>query len=111
MWCIFTLFHKKKPLEPRVLVDPKVNNPLNLDELPDTLSQLKILESVLVDHLVSLHYEIERAKSLVGKEFKKGSSERGRNALANRVILSEKKKLFEKRLERVQEKIRVIRKN
>lgn len=109
MWCIFTIFQKKK--KENRLLDSRIENPLNLDELPDDLTHLKAIESVLIDYLISIHYEIEKAKQLVGKEFRKGSSDKARGALANRLLLSEKKKLFERRLERVQEKIVSIQKN
>lgn len=104
-WC----FQKKKVEKPIVISDPKVQtNPLNLDELPETLHDLQIMEGALISHLVSLHYKLEETKGQLSRSFQKGDSLRGKEALAKRVVLTDKKRLFEKRLERVQVRIKEI---
>lgn len=104
-WC----FQKKKEPSPKILTDAKVINPLNLDELPNSLMELRALEGALINYLVSIHYKLEEAKGQVREAFQRGHSVRGKEALAKRVILSEKQKLFEKRLHRVQARIQEIK--
>lgn len=105
MSCIFKIFGKKKPQQPEV----RIENPLNLDELPENKVDLEIIEGALMDILVSLHYRIEQNKLKIRYALHKGSSNEAREYIAKVTILKEKKQLFEKRLERVRSKLQPFR--
>ena len=109
MSCLWKLFSKKQPERPKVLTDSKVKNPLNLDMIYDDLVTLQAMESALISNLVSIHYNLEETKKRVAIEFQKGHSQAAKDALAKRVMLAERKKLFETRLQRVQTKLKEIK--
>ncbi len=106
-WCCFQ--KKEENPQPIVLQDLRIQNPLNLDELPTNLSDLRAMEGALMSHLVSLHYKLEEAKKTVRYEFQTGNSNRAKEALAKRAVLAERKQLFESRLQRVQARLKEIR--
>ena len=85
-------------------------SPLNLDELPDTLSSLRGLEAALLDHLVSIHYQLEDTKAKIKASFD-APPEQKNQLLAKRYMLSERKKLFQSRLEKAQAKMKEIKAN
>ena len=90
------------------MTDPKVVNPLYLEELPNTLTELKVYEGAFIENLISLHYKIEETKQKLGKEFRSGRTDRARALIAKNSYLMERKMFFEKRLEKVQNKIKAL---
>ena len=106
MSCIWNLFQTKP--KPERKAELRIINPLDLDELPDTKFHLQAHEAAIMDRLTSLHYLIEETKAKIGVAMQKGNADRARELLAKKSILTEKKKLFEKRLRNVQEKLQEI---
>jgi hypothetical protein len=103
MNCIAKFFCKKPP--PPEQLDLRIRNPVNLDELPNTLLELRAVEGAILDILVSLHYQIDSLNETIKNTMDRPSTENFRQLLGKRYMLTEKKKLFGKRLENVQEKI------
>jgi hypothetical protein len=91
-----------------VISDPKVVNPLYLEELPNTYTELKAYEGAFIENLISLHYKIEETKKKLGVEFRSGRTDRARALIAKNSYLLERKMFFEKRLEKVQNKIKAL---
>lgn len=108
MSCIFKLFRKKKAKKPDEHLDLRIQNPLNLDELPETLHELRVMEGALLDILVSLHYETEIVKANIRTNLHSSRRESMHKLLAKGNVLAEKKKMHSGRLRRVQEKIREL---
>jgi hypothetical protein len=91
-----------------VISDPKVVNPLYLEELPNTLSELRVYEGVIINNLISLHYKIEETKKKLGVEFRSGRTDRARALIAKNSYIMERKMFLEKKLEKVQNKIKAL---
>ncbi len=110
MSCILNLFCKKKnePKPPEQL-DLRITNPLNLDELPNTLIELRAFEGATLDILVSLHYQICEINRKIKHHMDNPSTEDYRQLLGKRYMLSEKRRVFVGRLEKVQEKIHELK--
>jgi hypothetical protein len=108
MSCLWK-YWKKKPTKPIVLPDAKVDNPLNLNEIPSTVFELRAFEGALIGHLVSIHYNIEDTKMKVANEFRAGRSDRARALIAKNTYLLERKMLFENRLEKVRKNLAALR--
>lgn len=102
MSCIFKLFQTKK--QENKQPELRILNPLNLDEYPNTLLELRALEGALIDHLVSIHYRIDELKANVRHSIQQGKSNQTRDFIAKLTVLKEKKQLFERRLEKVRAK-------
>ena len=108
MSCIFNLFRKNKAKKTDEHLDLRISNPLNLDELPDTLDGLRAMEGALLDIIVSLHYETETIKANIRTSLQSSRRESIHKLLAKGNVLAEKKKKYSVRLRRVQEKIREL---
>ncbi len=109
MSCLWTCWSNPKLREPIVVSDPKVMNPLYLEELPNTFTELRAYEGAFIENLISLHYKIEETKQKVANEFRSGRTDRARALIAKNSYLLERKMFFEKRLEKVQNKIKTLR--
>ena len=111
MSCLWSCFASKpkRTLGPRILSDPKISNPLNLDDIVYSDSAtLKAMEHALVDHLILIETHLTETKKIISTEFRRGASKRAHDALAKRVVLTERKKIYEARLERVRAKLAEI---
>jgi len=108
MSCLWTCWSDPKPRKPIVISDPKVVNPLYLEELPNTLSELRVYEGVIINNLISLHYKIEETKKKLGVEFRSGRTDRARALIAKNSYIMERKMFLEKKLEKVQNKIKAL---
>ncbi len=109
MSCLWKCWEKQNPIPPSVLPDAKVENPLNLNEIPNTVVELRAFEGALIHHLISIHYKIEDTKRRIAIEFQSGRTDRARALIAKNTHLFERKMLFETRLERVQKKLAALR--
>jgi hypothetical protein len=105
MSCILKLFRKQSKPKPPQQQDLRIITPLDLDELPDNLLSCRALEAAHVDILVSLHYQIEEINRKIRTNIDNHPTEDYRQLLGKRYMLTEKKKVFVRRLEKVQEKI------
>ncbi len=109
MSCLFKLFKSKaKPNQPDLRI---ITTPLNLDEIPENPLYLRALEATLLDTLVSIHYQLEDTKAKIRASSTTRSIEETNQLLAKRYTLTEKKKLFLTRLEKVKLKIKEIQTN
>ncbi len=109
MSCLWKCWKKQTPIKPIVLADAKVENPLNLNEIPNTVVELRAVEGALIHHLISIHYKIEDTKRRIAIEFQSGRTDRARALIAKNTHLFERKMLFETRLDRVQKKLAALR--
>lgn len=100
MSCIWKLFQGKKSKSSHS--DLRIQNPLNLDEVPDDINSLKALEGVLMDNLISLHYKLEQTKQNIKYLVQTGRSNRLKDTLAKRAFLTERKRVLEIHLQKVQ---------
>ena len=103
MSCLWKCFTIKEPL-------PNIRIPvtLNLDEVPETLLELRAYEMALIDQLVSIHYQIEDTKSKIS-HMVDIHSEEAKYLLRKRMVLTEKRKVQEKRLQKIREKLKEVR--
>jgi hypothetical protein len=109
MACLFKFFTTKpKQQQPDLRM---TTSPLNLDELPDGLFQLRALEGALLDHLVSIHYQLEDTKAKLRSSSTTRTIEETNQLLGKRYTLFERKKLFQTRAQKVQAKIKEIQAN
>ena len=99
---------RKRNQPPKILSDVKIENPLLLEEMPSSLIELRALEAVLIDRLVSLHYIIEETKQNVGSAFREGSTDQARSLIAKKTVLLDKKFILEKKLQKVQAKLQTL---
>lgn len=110
MFCLWNLcWSQPTPQKPLVISDPKVVNPLYLEELPTTEIELKAFEGALIQNLISIHYKIEEIKKKVANEFRNGKTDQARALIAKKSHLLERKMFFEKRLEKVQKNLAALR--
>lgn len=110
MSCIWTCFTKTRAPQPKILKDSRIlSNPLNLGDIPYTDSvTLRAMEGALMDNLISIHYKLEETKENIKYTLQKGPSERVKENLGRRAVLTERKRIFEARLARVQAKLKEI---
>lgn len=109
MSCLFKLFTKKPKQKQKTEPEIQTNNPLNLDEYPDTQIELEAFEAALLDVLVSTHYRMIEMKEKIRDAIHMGSSNKARDYIARLTVLKEKKQLYEKRLETVRGKLQAFR--
>ncbi len=107
MSCIWNLCKKQTHIVP----DQRISNPLNLDELPKTKMELQIYETVMIDRLVSIHYQIEDTKTKMIHAIRSQENEKSRELLQKKTALVEKKRLFERRLSTVRSKLKEFQTN
>ena len=104
MACLFKFF-TPKPKQPDLRM---TTSPLNLDEIPNTLLQLRAMEGALLDYLVSIHYQLEDTKAKLKASSTNRTIEETNQLLAKRYMLTERKRLFQTRLQKVQMKTQQI---
>ena len=104
MSCIWRLFAKKEKHS-----DVRIQNPLYLNDIPDDIITLRAIEATIIDNLISIHYKIDEIKKKIAYEFQNGHSNSAKEALAWRAYLAERKRFFETRLARVQQKMQEIK--
>jgi hypothetical protein len=86
----------------------KVESPLYLEDDSNDKVTLKAMEAAIIDTLVAIHYSIEDTKTKLANGMRNGSTEQVRAFLAKKSHLLDKKFLLEKKLERVQAKLRAF---
>ena len=108
MSCIWNLCFKPPPRQlPKPTV--KVENPLILEDYDyNDKVTLQAMESAIIDMLIAVHYGIEDTKLKVANGMRSGSSDQVRALLAKKSHLLDKKFLLEKKLEKVQAKLRAL---
>jgi hypothetical protein len=108
MSCIWNLFRKKN--NPSI-TDLRIRNPLNLDEVPDDIHMLRAIEATLIDNLISIHYILEQSKENVKYLIQKGYTQRLQDAIAQRTVAMERKRVLESRLQRIQARLAEMKAN
>lgn len=106
IWNLFTRKRDKKRSEPRILVDKKSENPICISNIPDSIPELKMIESALTIQIVNLHYSLEEVKKQISIQTGNIPSKRLLDLLARRKHFSERKLYFEQQLKKVQIKLR-----
>lgn len=105
MSCLWKLFTKQKPVKKEIDSNLRIINPLNLDELPDSVVELRAHEGAIIDQLISIHYQLQSVKQKLQSLMKHGSNESVRHLLGKKMMLIEKRKMLERRLQKIQEKL------
>ena len=107
MSCIWNLFRKKKkvPAQPLTHPDSTVQNPLNLDEIPNDITTLRLVEQTIIDKLISTHYKLEQTKENIRYTLQRGNSQRLKETLGKRAVLTERKRMLETRLASIQARL------
>lgn len=94
-------------MKKETLPNLRISNPLDLDELPESVVELRAHEAAIIDHLISIHYQLQSVKQKLQSHMKQGSNESARLLLGKQMMLTEKRKVMERRLQKVQEKLQL----